>query len=152
MHLLTLFWERTHLLWIQMRQTCIDRNDCILLACDVGIIWLSAHMKVVFARRLTLLADGVGRVIKRFLISFRSVRSLLWSELMLEWATQEICGMRPEIRRGHWAHSWTRLQGVRGNPHLDTRESVLGRIRWLLRHSKRVQEGLGNNNNNRRLS
>ena len=27
-----------------MRQTCTDRNECILLACDVGIIWPSAHM------------------------------------------------------------------------------------------------------------
>ena len=51
------------------------------------------------------------------------------------------------IRRGHWAHPWTRLEGVRGDPHLGTRESVLGRMRWLLRHSKRVQEGLSNTNN-----
>ena len=84
MPLLTLFWERPYFQLIQMRQTCIDRNECILLACNVGIIWFSAHMKVVFAWRLTLLEDGVGRVRRLFLISFRSVRSLLWSELMLE--------------------------------------------------------------------
>ena len=35
----------------------------------------------------------------------------------------------PEIHRGHWAHPWTRLERVRGNPHLGTRESVLGRMR-----------------------
>ena len=91
MHLLTLFWERPHLLLIQMRQICIDRNECILLACNVGIIL---------------------------------------------------------IYGGHWAHPGTRLEGVRGNPHLGTRESVLGRMRWLLRHSKRILEGLINNNNN----
>ena len=84
MHLLTLFWERPHLLLIQMRQTSIDRNEFILLACNVGIIWPFAHMRVVSAQRLTLLADGVGRVKRLFLISFRSVRSWLWSELMLE--------------------------------------------------------------------
>ena len=30
----------------------------------------------------------------------------------------------PEIRRGHWAHPRTLLEGVRGTPHLGTRESV----------------------------
>ena len=84
MHLLTLFWERPHLLLIQMRQTCIDRNEFILLAYDVGIIWSFAHMRIVFAQRLTLLADGVGRVRRQSLIPFRSVRSWLWTELMLE--------------------------------------------------------------------
>ena len=52
------------------------------------------------------------------------------------------------ICRGHWAHPRTLLEGVRGTPHLGTRESVLGRMRWLLRQSKRVREGLSNNNNN----
>ena len=41
-----------------------------------------------------------------------------------------------------------RLLGrLRGNPHLGRRELILGRMCWLLRHSKRVQEGLSNNNN-----
>ena len=52
-----------------------------------------------------------------------------------------------EIRRGHWAHPRTLLEGVRGTPHLGTRKSVLGRMRWLLQHSKRVREELCNNNN-----
>ena len=43
-------------------ETFIDRNECILLVCNVGIIGLFAHMRIVFAQRLTLLADGVGRV------------------------------------------------------------------------------------------
>ena len=47
----------------------------------------------------------------------------------------------PEIRRVHWAHPRTLLEGVRLTPHLGTRESVLGRMRWLLRHSKRVRGG-----------
>ena len=55
--------RRAHLLLIQMRQTCINRNECILLACNVGIIWPSAHMRVVSAQRLTLLADGVRRAL-----------------------------------------------------------------------------------------
>ena len=50
------------------------------------------------------------------------------------------------ICRGHWAHPPTLLEGVRGTAHLGTRESVLGRMRWLLRHSKRVREGVSNNN------
>ena len=53
-----------------------------------------------------------------------------------------------EICRDHWAHPRTLLEGVRGTPHLGIRESVLGRMRWLLRHSKKVREGLINNNNN----
>ena len=52
-------------------------------------------------------------------------------------------GSGPEIRRGHWAHPWTRLAGVRGNPHQGTRESVLGRMRLLLRQSRRVPGGGG---------
>ena len=90
--------------------------------------------------------DSVGKVRRRFLIPFRSVRSLLWSKLMSEWATQEICGMRPQ-----WPWDSRRplgLEGVRRNPYLGARESVLWRMRWLLRHFKRVQEGLSNNNNN----
>ena len=154
MHLLTLFWERPHLLLIQMRQTCIDRNECILLACYVGIIWPFAHMRIVFAQRLTRLADSVGRAKRRSLISFRSVRSWLWEELMLELAIQEICGVRrqwPWDSSGPWALPWTRLEEVRGIPHLGTRESVLGRIRWLLQQSRRVPEGLHSNNNNNNL-
>ena len=124
-------------LFIQMRQTCIDRNECILLVCDVGIMWPFAH---IFAQRLTLFADGVGKVRRLSLISFRRVRSWLWSELMLEWATKRSVGFACsglEIHRGHWAHPWTRLEGVRGNPHLRTRESVLGWMRLLLRQSRR---------------
>ena len=39
------------------------------------------------------------------------------------------------------------IRGSQGTPHLGTWESVLGRMRWLLRHSGRVLEGLANNNN-----
>ena len=66
------------------RQTCINRKECILLACDVGIIWPFAHMRIAVAQRLILLADGAERVRRLFLISFRSVHSWLWSELMLK--------------------------------------------------------------------
>ena len=138
-------------LWIQMKPTCIDRSECIFLACDVGIIWPSAHMRIVSAQRLTLLADGVGRVRRRFVISFRNVRSWLWNELMLEWATQEICGMRPQWPwdlPGPLSSSPDSIRGSQGTPHLGTWESVLGRMCWLLRHFKRVLEGLANNNNN----
>ena len=66
------------------------------------------------------------RVKRRFLVSFRSVRSWLWSELMLEWATQEICEVRPQWP---WdspgplgdelnAHPRTLLERVRGTPTL----------------------------------
>ena len=119
MHILTLFWERLHLLLIQMRPTCIDRNECILLACDVGIIWPFAHMWIVFAQVLILLADGLVRVRRRSLISFMSVRSWLWSELTLEWATQEICGMRPQWPwdlPGPLGSSRDSLRGSHGKP------------------------------------
>ena len=53
----------------------------------------------------------------------------------------------PEIHQGHWAHPRTLLERVKGTPHLGTRESVLGQMRCLLQHSKRVREGLSNNNN-----
>ena len=101
-------------------------------------------MKVVFAQRLILLTDGVGRVRRRSLISFRNVRSWLWSELMLEWATQEICGMRPQWpwdSPGPLGSSLDSIRASQGNPHLGTRESVLGRWRRSLQQSGRVPRG-----------
>ena len=118
---------------------------------DVGIIWSSAHMRIVFAQRLTLLVDGVGRVRRLSLIFFRGVRSWLGSKLMLEWATQEICGVHPQWP---WdspeplGSSLDSIRGSQGRPTPRYTKSDLGQMRWLLQHSKRVPERLSNNTNN----
>ena len=124
------------------------QNECILLACDVGIIWPFAHMGIAFAQRLTLLEDGVRRVRRQFLVSYRSVRSWLWSEQPKR--SMGCARSFPEIRRGRWAHPWTRLDGVRGNPHLDTRVCLraVARVISIVRESAK---GLSNNNNSEYL-
>ena len=147
-----LFWERPHLLLIQVRQTCIDRNECILVACDVSIIWPFAHMRIAFGLRLTLLVDDVERVRKRFLISFRSVRSWLWSELMLKWATQEICGMCPQWpwdSRGPLGSSLDSIRGSQGKP---TPRYKGVRLRADALAASALQEGAGEAKQQRQFS
>ena len=144
MHLLTLFWKSPHVLLIQIRQTCFDRNECTLLACDVGIIWPFTHMGIALAQGLTLLEDGVGRVRRQFLVSYRSVRSWLWSEQLKRSIGCARSG--PEIRQGRWAHPCTLLEGVRGNSQLGTRVCLkaVARVTSTVRESVKR---LSNNNN-----
>ena len=56
---------------------------------DVGIIWPFAHIRTVFAQRLTLLVDGVGRVRRLSLTSFRE-----YSQLAMERANAEVSNPR----------------------------------------------------------
>ena len=74
------------------------------------------------------------RVKRRFLISFRRC-----PQLAVEWTTQEICGMRSQWPWNSPEPLGSSPDSIRGNQGNPTREPVLGRMRWLLRHSKRVR-------------
>ena len=113
----------------------------ILLACDVGIIWPFAHMRIAFAQRLTLLADSVWDEFS-YLSGMSAVgwgATWCWSEKPKRsmWCARSGLG----IRQGHWGHLWIRLEVVRVSPHLDTRWSVWELWRRSLRQSGRVPRG-----------